>query len=50
MSRRLERAAAEVRAAGRRGDTVLAHINPDEAALLRRLGGAGTRNPATVPV
>ncbi len=32
---------------GRRGDTLLAHINPQEAALLKRLGGSGTRNPVT---
>lgn len=32
---------------GRRGDTLLAHINPEEAALLKSLGGAGTRNPET---
>jgi hypothetical protein len=32
---------------GRGGDTMLAHINPQEAALLRRLGGSATINPAT---
>ncbi len=32
---------------GRGGDTVLAHITPDEARLLKRRGGAGTRNPVT---
>jgi len=32
---------------GRNGDTILAHINPDEAALLRNYGGAGTANPDT---
>jgi len=32
---------------GRNGDTILAHINPDEAALLRDYGGAGTTNPDT---
>lgn len=32
---------------GRRGDTVLAHINPKEAALLQKMGGAGTENPVT---
>jgi hypothetical protein len=32
---------------GRKGDTVLAHINPKEAALLQKMGGAGTENPAT---
>jgi hypothetical protein len=32
---------------GRGGDTVLAHITPDEARMLKRRGGAGTRNPVT---
>jgi hypothetical protein len=32
---------------GRKGDTILAHINPREAALLREQGGAGTVNPET---
>lgn len=32
---------------GRNGDTILAHINPEEAALLRDYGGAGTTNPDT---
>jgi hypothetical protein len=32
---------------GRNGDTILAHINPREAALLREQGGAGTLNPET---
>jgi hypothetical protein len=32
---------------GRKGDTILAHINPREAALLREQGGAGTINPET---
>jgi len=32
---------------GRNGDTMLAHITPGEAALLRRRGGSGTINPAT---
>ena len=32
---------------GRNGDTILAHINPEEAALLRNYGGAGTTNPDT---
>jgi len=32
---------------GRNGDTILAHINPREAALLREQGGAGTINPET---
>jgi hypothetical protein len=32
---------------GRKGDTILAHINPREAALLKRHGGSGKRNPRT---
>ena len=32
---------------GRFGDTMLAHISPEEAALLKARGGAGTINPET---
>ena len=32
---------------GRFGDTLLAHINPEEAKLLKRIGGRGTINPQT---
>jgi hypothetical protein len=32
---------------GRGGDTMLAHINKDEARLLKRYGGSGTINPKT---
>ena len=32
---------------GRYGDTMLAHITPEEAALLKARGGAGTINPQT---
>lgn len=32
---------------GRGGDTMLAHINPEEAALLKARGGSGTINPDT---
>ncbi len=32
---------------GRKGDTILAHINPAEAEMLRRAGGSGTINPKT---
>jgi len=40
--------AAEVlQARGRGGDTMLAHINPQEAEMLRRAGGLGTINPYT---
>lgn len=42
--RQTKRGAARL---GRRGDTILAHINPEEARLLKRRGGSGTRNPFT---
>jgi hypothetical protein len=32
---------------GRHGDSMVAHINPVEAALLKALGGSGTINPRT---
>ena len=32
---------------GRFGDTLMAHINPQEAALLKARGGSGTINPMT---
>lgn len=32
---------------GRGGDRILAHITPEEAALLKRRGGSGTINPMT---
>ena len=39
--------ARQLQRMGRRGDTMLAHITPREAAKLKREGGAGTRNPET---
>ena len=33
--------------AGRNGDTQLAHINPQEAQMLKAMGGSGTINPYT---
>jgi len=39
--------AEDVRAAGRKSDTVLAHISPEQAYFLKRIGGAGTINPKT---
>jgi hypothetical protein len=39
--------AAEMAKMGRRGDTMLAHITPSEARMLRRRGGSGTINPST---
>lgn len=32
---------------GRNGDTMVAHINPKEAQMLKMMGGAGTTNPQT---
>ena len=32
---------------GRNGDTMLAHINPEEAQMLKAMGGTGSVNPAT---
>lgn len=32
---------------GRGGDSMLAHINPEEAEILKLLGGSGTINPRT---
>jgi hypothetical protein len=40
----IERALA---ARGVHGDTMIAHISPAEALMLRRAGGVGTRNPRT---
>lgn len=38
---------ANLASMGRYGDTMLAHINPQEAGLLKSMGGAGTINPQT---
>ena len=43
----LKPALREAQSLGRNGDTILAHINPREAAMLKRAGGSGTRNPRT---
>lgn len=43
----LPRLARILSMAGRGGDSELAHVNPIEAELLRRLGGSGTINPVT---
>ncbi|NBW08732.1 MAG: hypothetical protein EBR82_11985 [Caulobacteraceae bacterium] len=39
--------AALLQSKGRYGDTILAHITPKEAALLKKRGGSGTINPDT---
>jgi hypothetical protein len=36
-----------IRRLGRGNDTVLAHITPEEAEMLRKKGGSGTINPET---
>ena len=43
----LAAAARQMRRAGRNGDTMLAHINPREAQMLKQAGGSGTINPST---
>jgi hypothetical protein len=43
----LHQLAQKLAAQGRGGDTMLAHINPQEAALLKAHGGSGTINPRT---
>ena len=43
----LKSLAQELRSYGRNGDTILAHINPKEAGILKALGGSGTINPDT---
>jgi hypothetical protein len=43
----LKKQAQELAQYGRNGDTMLAHITPEEAALLKSLGGSGTINPKT---
>jgi hypothetical protein len=43
----LKALAEMLRRQGRGQDTILAHITPKEAALLKARGGAGTINPAT---
>jgi hypothetical protein len=39
--------AQQLQGMGRGKDTILAHIMPEEAALLKRMGGSGTVNPNT---
>ena len=43
----LRNAAEQLRERGRGDDTILAHINPQEAGILKLLGGSGTINPYT---
>jgi hypothetical protein len=43
----LANVAQKMAAYGRYGDTMLAHISPEEAMILTAMGGSGTRNPVT---
>jgi hypothetical protein len=44
---RMNPIASGIASLGRNGDTMLAHITPSEARMLRRNGGSGTMNPRT---
>jgi hypothetical protein len=37
----MHHAAQVLQSKGRNGDTILAHINPQEAAMLKQMGGSG---------
>lgn len=43
----LNRKAKRLAKAGRKGDTMMAHLSPKSADMLRSMGGAGTTNPQT---
>jgi len=45
--KKLRKAAEQLRSKGRGGDSILAHINPHEAEILKAHGGSGTINPKT---
>ena len=47
MDSNVRQLAALLQSKGNRGDTVLAHINPREVALLKAHGGSGRTNPDT---
>lgn len=47
MNKSIRNALRIAAAMGRGTDSILAHINPREAALLKKLGGSGKRNPHT---
>lgn len=47
VSPKLASALKKAKDMGRGGDTMLAHINPTEAKILKSLGGSGTINPHT---
>lgn len=44
---KLQKTVEYLRSQGRGGDTILAHINPMEAQMLKAMGGSGTINPNT---
>lgn len=44
---KLQKTVEYLRSQGRGGDTILAHINPMEAEMLKAMGGSGTINPNT---
>ncbi len=46
-NQKLKEAAEKLRSQGRGGDSILAHINPREAEILKAHGGSGTINPNT---
>jgi len=43
----IKQTASKLQQYGRNGDTMLAHITPQEAAVLKQMGGSGTINPKT---
>ena len=43
----LKKSAQRLQAEGRDGDTILAHLTPGEAKMLKELGGSGSVNPTT---
>lgn len=47
MTEDLRSAAKKIQEKGRAGDTVLAHISPHEAEILKMMGGYGSTNPET---
>jgi len=47
VNKKLQKLAEELRSKGRGGDSILAHINPREAEILKAHGGSGTINPKT---
>lgn len=47
MAKALKKTLQQAQKMGRGRDTILAHITPEEARLLKARGGAGTRNPRT---